>query len=398
MRICNGPVVFFDQAQNHFYCCAFSCSITTEQRKDFTADIAPLVLASAAWGALRRDGLPWPTMPPAASWSQAEGLLRDLGALSADGRLTEKGVRMASLPMHPRLANMILGGGDPMLAAILEEGTKSRETDIRYVPRTGRIKELARRFAGRARRTSDDASPGAMLALAYPDRVAKNRGNGTFVMKSGRGAFLPDDDPLSKEPYIVACRLDDRPGDARVFLACPISETEVLDVFGDSLEEKTVCAWDRRGDCVKSVRRGVIGGMTIYEKPVPAAEGAERAMMEGVRIKGVANLPCWTDGSIRMKDRMNFLARTCDAGEGWPEASDAAITAALEGFIGGMTKWRDLERIDMAAVLDVVLSGAGRSRRELDRMAPPWMDLPSGRRLHIYLVYQLLDYFHLLFL
>ena len=95
------------------------------------ADIASLVLSSAAWGALKRDGLPWPTPPPAASWAQAEGLLRELGALSSDGRITDKGVRMAALPMHPRLANMILGGGDPMLAAILEEGSKSRETDIR---------------------------------------------------------------------------------------------------------------------------------------------------------------------------------------------------------------------------------------------------------------------------
>ena len=110
------------------------------------ADLCSLVLTSAAWGALGREDLPWMTPPAASLWDQAAGLLKMLGALGADGRLTAKGEAMARMPMHPRLANMLLGGGDPMLAAIIEEGSKSRETDIRYVPKTPRIKELAKRF------------------------------------------------------------------------------------------------------------------------------------------------------------------------------------------------------------------------------------------------------------
>ena len=110
------------------------------------ADLCSLVLTSTAWGALGREDLPWMTPPAASLWDQAVGLLKLLGALGKDGRLTPKGEQMSKMPMHPRLANMVLGGGDPMLAAIIEEGSKSRETDIRYVPKTPRIRQLAKRF------------------------------------------------------------------------------------------------------------------------------------------------------------------------------------------------------------------------------------------------------------
>ena len=350
------------------------------------ADLASLVLTSAAWGALRRDDLPWLTPPPASSWDQAAGLLRLLGALSADGRLTRKGERMAALPMHPRLANMILAGGDPELAAVLEEGSRGRETDIRYVPRGGRVRELSRRFARLAERVQASASrplgPGAFLAMAYPDRVAKNRGNGTFRMVNGRGAFLPDDDPMSKEPYIVACELDDRPGDARVFLGCPIAEEEILALFGERVSESEVCEWDRRGECVKSVRRTMLGELAICERAVPAGDGAVSAMVDGVRQKGVANMPCWTKDARQLRARADFLARTL--GETWPAMTDAVILNALPGFLGGMTKWRDLERLDVTAVVDFVLAEAGHDRRELDRLAPTRMEVPSGSRLLIH--------------
>ena len=455
------------------------------------ADLCSLVLTSAAWGALGREDLPWMTPPPASNWDQAVGLLKMLGALDGDGRLTKKGVAMAKLPMHPRLANMVLGGGRvehvdrvegvgeaSLLAAIVEEGSKSRETDIRKIaeeiketpnrPFSKRVLQLARRFSFNAERSSFNAesqsrrdtvgtsrhslrsacllpqgsqtparggyfrdvrgrlgtgaptncvnSEGSLLALAYPDRVAKNRGNGTFRMVSGRGAFVDECDPLSKSPYLVCCELDDRAGDAKVFLGCPIDEDEIEDLFADRVIEEPYCAWDRQNDRVKSVVRRKLGEMTLGEKPLSAADASQsvgvdirvsEALLGGIRQKGVENLPCWTKESRQMRVRMAFLSRifAVSVGAGpekaekvlgtdptkanknggeWPNPTDGVILAALPGFINGMTKWKDLERLDLFSVFDFILAEAGHDRRELDRLAPTRMEVPSGSHMLIH--------------
>ncbi len=413
------------------------------------ADLCSLVLTSAAWGALGREDLPWMTPPPASNWDQAVGLLKMLGALDGDGRLTKKGVAMAKLPMHPRLANMIIRGRNrplrvgathgeatepsgasaeesgvrsqelgvrsqgevnmaSLLAAIVEEGNRSRETDIRKIaeeiretpnrPFSKRVLQLARRFEGRnefnteaLRHRDTEGNEGSLLALAYPDRVAKNRGNGTFRMVSGRGAFVDETDPLSKSPYLVCCELDDRAGDAKVFLGCPIDEDEIEDLFGDRIIEEPYCAWDRQNDRVKSVVRRKLGEMTLGEKPLSAADASHsvdvdtrvsEALLDGIRQKGVENLPCWTKESRQMHARLRFVRKTL--GESWPDATDDAILAALPGFIGGMTKWKDLERLDLFSVFDFILAEAGHDRRELDRLAPTRMEVPSGRHMLIH--------------
>ncbi len=441
------------------------------------ADLCSLVLTSAAWGALGREDLPWMTPPPASNWDQAVGLLKMLGALDGDGRLTKKGVAMAKLPMHPRLANMIIRGRNrplrvgathgeatepsgasaegsgvrsqgevglaSLLAAIVEEGNRSRETDIRKIaeeiketpnrPFSKRVLQLARRFkkgsdpsdtvADTAKAAISYCSQkgltleGSLLALAYPDRVAKNRGNGTFRMVSGRGAFVDETDPLSKSPYLVCCELDDRAGDAKVFLGCPIGEDEIEDLFGDCVIEEPYCAWDRQNDRVKSVVRRKLGEMTLGEKPLSAADArhsvdvdtrVSEALIDGIRQKGVENLPCWTKESRQFRARMAFLSRIFALSAGtdpekaegnglgtdptkanknggeWPSPTDGAILAALPGFISGMTKWKDLERLDLFSVFDFILAEAGHDRRELDRLAPTRMEVPSGSHMLIH--------------
>ena len=224
-----------------------------------------------------------------------------------------------------------------------------------------------------------------MLALAYPDRVAKGRGNGAFRMVSGRGAFLEPNDVLAKAPYLVCCELDDRLGDAKLFLGCPIDEEEIVELFGDLIVEEPFCEWDRPNDRVKSVVKRKLGEMTIGEKPVTASvEGAAdkiaAALLDGVRQKGVSNLPCWTKESLQLRARIDFLHRHLN----WPEMTDETVLAALEGFVGGMNKWRDLEKLDLFRVFDFILSEAGHDRRELDRLAPTRMEVPSGSHMLIH--------------
>jgi len=385
------------------------------------ADLAALVLTSAAWGALRREDLPWMTPPPASAWDQACGLLKLLGALDARGNLTDRGKRMAKLPLHPRLANMMLdltGAAREVaatLAAILEEGSKTRESDIRKIydevrempnrPYSSRVLRLAERFehihvlrapcaqAEKGRAGEDacttEVSEGALLARAYPDRIGKNRGNGSFQMVCGRGAFVEASDMLAKAPYLVACELDDRAGDAKLFVGCPIGEDEIEELFGDQVVEAPYCAWDRGNDRVKNVVRRRLGAMTLREVTRTARETADAdasalqvaAMVEGIRTKGVANMPCWTKESLQLRARVAFLHRHV---EGWSEPTDELLLAALPGFLGGMTKWKDLEKLDLFAVFDFLLREAGHDRRELDRLAPTRMEVPSGsnRAIH----------------
>ena len=371
----------------------------------FEADLAPTVLACAAWGASGRLDLPWTDPPPAAAWEQARNLLFGLGALDEKGRITAKGGRMARLSMHPRLANMMLGAGlenietASFLAAILEEGAKTRETDIgkimdevRETPKRGssrRVALLADRFASAASRFAERGggakSEGALLALAYPDRVAKNRGNGTFTMVSGRGASLDRDDPMARCAYLVCCDLDERSGDARVFLASPLEEREIEEIFGDRIREEGVCAWDARSESVRCATVKRLGEMVLCEKPSAGAADAAavaKALASGIAKKGVANLPCWTKNALQTRDRISFLGRVFVDGL-WPDVSDEAMAAAIEPFLAGMSKWKDLERLDLEKVFDFILSGTGHTRRELDSLAPQTVEVASSSRIRI---------------
>jgi len=354
------------------------------------ADLAATVLTAAMWGTTAIDGLPWLTPPPWSNWENAKSLLKMLGALNRDDRITEKGKRMAHLAAHPRLANMMLQvRGAGYWAAIIEEGTKTRETDLARIRPTPRMLELARRWGW----SRDDAPPDpAVLAYAFPDRIARNRGNGTFQMTCGRGAFMERTEVLATAPFLVLCDLDDRGGDAKIHLAAYIAQGQIEDMFADLITDGTVTEWDRRVDAVRAVRQRRLGKMVIEEggQSQPDAEAVQSALFAGIRQKGVANLPCWTPGLRQLQARINFLQRTF-AAEGdttWPDLSDAALEAHLEdwfaGFTQGMSRWAHLEKLELAAVLDFALSEAGHDRRELDRLAPTKMEVPTGSQMTIH--------------
>ena len=349
------------------------------------ADLAPTVLTAATWGTTAIDGLPWLTPPPAANWENAKSLLRMLGALDAENRITDRGRRMARLAAHPRLANMMLyDRGAAYWAAIIEEGTKVRETDISRLRPTPRMLELARRWGyERGTRPPDPE----VLAFAFPDRIARNRGNGTFQMSCGRGAFLERTEVLATSPYLVLCDLDDRGGDAKIRLAAVITEDAIEEMFADQIADGTVTEWDRRTESVRAVRQRRLGRMVLAEggQSKPDEADVQTALFAGIRQKGVANLPCWTPGIRQLQARINFLHRVLGD---WPDVSDKALEDRLEdwfaGFTTGMSRWTHLERLDLAAVLDFALSESSHDRRELDRLAPVKMEVPSGSMMTIH--------------
>ena len=349
------------------------------------ADLAPTVLTAATWGTTAIDGLPWLTPPPAANWENAKSLLRMLGALDAENRITDRGRRMARLAAHPRLANMMLyDRGAAYWAAIIEEGTKVRETDISRLRPTPRMLELARRWGyERGTRPPDPE----VLAFAFPDRIARNRGNGTFQMSCGRGAFLERTEVLATSPYLVLCDLDDRGGDAKIRLAAVITEDAIEEMFADQIADGTVTEWDRRTESVRAVRQRRLGRMVLAEggQSKPDEADVQTALFAGIRQKGAANLPCWTPGIRQLQARINFLHRVLGD---WPDVSDKALEDRLEdwfaGFTTGMSRWTHLERLDLAAVLDFALSESSHDRRELDRLAPVKMEVPSGSMMTIH--------------
>ena len=378
-RVCAGLCLrLWTEAQDRLLLPAMKAEI-------MDADLAPTVLTAATWGTTAIDGLPWLTPPPAANWENAKSLLRMLGALDAENRITDRGRRMARLAAHPRLANMMLyDRGAAYWAAIIEEGTKVRETDIARIRPTPRMLELARRWGyERGTRPPDPE----VLAFAFPDRIARNRGNGTFQMSCGRGAFLERTEVLATSPYLVLCDLDDRGGDAKIRLAAVITEDAIEEMFADQIADGTVTEWDRRTESVRAVRQRRLGRMVLAEggQSKPDEADVQTALFAGIRQKGAANLPCWTPGIRQLQARINFLHRVLGD---WPDVSDKALEDRLEdwfaGFTTDMSRWTHLERLDLAAVLDFALSESSHDRRELDRLAPVKMEVPSGSMMTIH--------------
>ena len=363
------------------------------------ADLAPTVLTAATWGTTAMDGLPWLTPPPAASWENAKGVLRMLGALDSEGRITAHGRQMARLPAHPRLANMILRTGSAeacTLAAILEEGAPHSVTDIRDVRPSSRMRELARRWerfcgghAGRDGHAGRVTLPeaGELLCFAFPDRIAHNRGNGTFQMTGGRGAYMERTESLATAEYLVLCDLDDGGGDAKIHLAAPISEEAIEEIFAAEIEEGVQTEWDRRTEAVKAVKVRRLWKMVMRSggQSQPDEAAVQAALFDGIRQKGIAQLP-WTPGTRQLQARICFLHR--ELGGDWPDVSDEALLARLDdlfaGFTLGMSRWSHLQKLDLAAVLDAALAEAGLDRRSLDRLAPVKMEVPSGSQMTIH--------------
>jgi ATP-dependent helicase HrpB len=221
--------------------------------------------------------------------------------------------------------------------------------------------------------------------MAYPDRIAQRRaGSARYLLSGGRGAALPEADPLASEAWLVIADLDDAPQDARIFLAAPITLADIESIVEARLAEHDVLRWDSREQAVVARRQRRLGALVLQDRPLadPDPEAVRAAMLEGIRTMGLESLP-WTDALHGWRQRVAFLRR--HLGEPWPDLSDAALLATLPGWLGpyldGVSRRAHLDRIDLAAALQGQLDWT--LRQKLDELAPSHVVVPSGSRVPI---------------
>jgi ATP-dependent helicase HrpB len=383
------------------------------QPEILSADLSSLVLDLAQWGVSDPSSLAFLDPPPAPALREARELLRELGALDEDGRITDEGRSLRALALSPRLARMIvdshrLGAGRAAaeIAAVLTErglGGDHVDLDVRLEGFRRDRSQRAEAARGQAQRwaaqvaadnkavlTSDDELPstGIMLALAFPDRVAKNRGNGSFVLANGRGAALEKTAALSRAPYIAVAELTGTAMQGRILLAAPITLGEIEAQFAGEIETADEISFDRGSMALRARRRKTLHAITLSETPLALepSEQTARVFADGLIAAGLDQLP-WSKPVKQWRDRVMFLR----AAEGhhsenpWPDLSDDALKAQRETWLVpallDKTSLKAFSAGDLSDALQAVLPWALRAR--LDREAPTHFEAPTGTQLAI---------------
>jgi ATP-dependent helicase HrpB len=387
------------------------------------ADLAPLALELGCWGAVQAASLAWLDEPPEAPLAQARALLRRLDALDRDDRITAHGRRLAGIGAHPRLGNMLiraraLGAARLAcdLAAVLSErdvlraeyGARDADLALRVTalrePATllssglsidQRAMSQARRSADSWRRqiapgTPETADPhadtGRVLALAYPDRIGRRRGEtGRYVLANGRGAAFAEPQALAKNEFLVAAALDGAEREARIFLAAPLTLAAIQATFAERIEAVEYVDWEPRSQAVLARRERRLDALVLEsaELATPDPAAVQAALLSGLRQMGISALP-WTPELLQWRARVALLRRfAVPAPEPWPDLADAALLAELESWapvwLPGASRREHLARMDLGAALRGRLSYA--QQVILEREAPTHYVVPSGSRI-----------------
>jgi len=358
------------------------------------ADLAGLVLECARWGVADPASLNWRDPPPVAAVADARRRLLALGALDADGRVTAHGEAMAALPLAPELAHMLILAartGQGLLAAriavlIGERGLGGRSDDIEqrlagWARERGQRAEAARRLAQRwaaavgAREISVEIeAAGTVLALAWPDRVARRRGAG-FLMANGRAVAVPAESALARLDWLVVADASGSAAGARLLLGAPMNgDVEVTLV--SRIEARAIFAYDPDTTGVTAETQRRLGAITLARQPLARPDPARvrAALLAAVAEQGLALLP-WGDAATALRARLAFAAAQ---GLVLPASDDAGLLASLEDWLAPLLG-RRLTDIGDAALAEALLGRLDwQQRQRLDQVAPVRLDTPAG--------------------
>ncbi len=377
------------------------------------ADLSGVALELAQWGTREPRALAWLDLPPRAAWEQGIALLKLLEAIDADGAITAHGKRMLQVGLSPRLAHMVVRGrelGHGRLAAELAALLSERDllsrgagegADLRARlealrgeggavdrQRLRQVRDSARRLYPRDADSSEEssASVGELLALAFPDRVARRRGasGGRYQMANGRGAFLVEGDALGKHEWLVCADLDGDAREAKVYLAAPLGLAALEEALGAIIRSEDYTGWDDAAGAMVARRRRSLGAIVIDEKllPPPTAEQVQAGLLNAIRERGVALLP-WDDAARQWQARAQCLHRL-DATR-WPDFSDEALAASLQDwaapFLSGMSRLAHLKDFPLREALRARLDPS--RLREFDTLVPERWTVPTGSQIAI---------------
>ena len=390
------------------------------------ADLAGLALQLARWG-VAPEQLSWLDHPPAAAFAQAQDLLARLGAFKPGSRdnLSEHGQAMAELPAHPRIAHLLLRGQDLGLAqmacdvaALLGERDIQRgggaDLHSRLALVSGeskaarggqggvqRARQLARQYRGllRGKAVASVADPdhprwlGALLALAYPDRVAQQRraGAAEYRLANGRAALFAEVDALMKCPWLVIADLGSRQGqrEERIYLAAEFDPALLEGVLAEQVERVDILDWDEREQVLRAERQVKVGELVLSREPLPGLddEAKAQALLGLVRRKGL-NLLTWTPELRQWQARVALLRQLDLAKEGhseWPDLGDEALLASLEDwlqpYLGKVTRLSHFAALDLPSLLRNLLPWPLPQR--LEEQAPVHLAVPSGSSIRL---------------
>ncbi len=376
------------------------------------ADLAPLALDLAVWGT-EAGALRWLDPPPAATLASARELLRRLGALDDAGKVTQHGRAMQAFPAHPRLAHMLLKSqalnAAPLaaeLAALLSDrdvlkgrGDSDVRTRLEAMQRgdvdrgtLDRIRRAQRSFLqqldARDGRGASSELAGVLLAHAYPDRIGRRRpgADARYQLANGRGAVFESAQSIARQEFIVAVDLDDRDREARIRIAAPIAQDDLLEQFDERIVRGQELTWDPKTESVAARRVVRLDALVLEEKPInePPRDATAAAMLDGVRALGIDSLP-WDDETLDFIARAEFV-RGLGRGDvaDWPPLSKDALARNLDwlgSFLGGITRRSQLARVPLLDALRAHLSYE--RLRKLDELAPTHIGLPTGSRTPI---------------
>ncbi len=381
----------------------------------YEADLAPLCLELALWGT-EAGRLRWLDPPPEAALNASSELLRELGAIDHDCRITAPGKQLAALPVHPRLGSMLLHAARLHLsalgceiAALLEErdiaGNQSLAgTDLRTRLQMLRgdsaaagtlngtrrqvltIRDQLLRILGERYQPHDFDHAGLLAAFAYPDRIGKKRKPGSlnYLLSGGRGARFAEAESVASSEYIAAARLDGAGADAKIQLAAPVTEAELREHFSGMITTVDSMRFDRERQAAAIVRETRLGALTLNSAPLnnPPPELIAAAIIEGIRETGLRVLP-WSEETDSLRERVNFAKKLFP--DIWPDWADESMLHSLDAwlkpFLAGIRSFDALRKLDLKTVLNTALGYELSSR--LEREFPERFTVPTGSRVRI---------------